>query len=217
MAKKTKKSKKKVKPKARKKNRRITFIRFVIFLFIIGITAGSIFLLKKPEILTVDPKKRTIPKTKSVTPPPVIKKKSASVKLCFSDPKSDYLVIEPRKVTWIEGDVKDQMRVIIEELIKGPKGDLLQTIPSRVVIRDIKVKDNGVGVINFSQELIQNHPGGSMAEMHTIYSIVDSLLLNISTLKQIQILVEGKSPETLKGHIECRAPFKVNLALIKTS
>ena len=217
MAKKTLPKKKR--PKSSRKTGRATFVRGVILLFLAGITAGSICLLKKPAIFPPISHKKNNWKAKTVTPPPsppALKKKSVLVNLYFSDPNSDYLVMEPRRVVWEKGNVKKQMRIIVEELIKGPKGDLFQTIPSHVVIRDIKLKGNGTGIINFSRELSLNHPGGSLAEMHTIYSIVNSLLLNIPSLKQVQIQVEGKSPETLKGHIGCRSPFKANLSIIKT-
>ena len=212
-------AKKKVRPKSPKKTGGPIFIRILILLFLAGITAGSVYLLKNPEIITALSRGKTIPESKIVTlppSPPAIKEKRASVNLYFSDPHSDYLVLESRRVTWRVGDTKDQMRVIIEELIKGSKGELFQTIPSQVVIRDIKLTGKGLGIINFSRELSHNHPGGSLAEMHTIYSIVNSLLLNIPSLNQIRILVEGNPPETLKGHIDCRSPFKANLSIIKT-
>ncbi|MFH0812228.1 MAG: GerMN domain-containing protein [Pseudomonadota bacterium] len=197
------------------------FIRVCIIIVLGGILAGSIYLLQNPEVLTGLSPKKSVPFTKTDEPssplsPPAIEEKTVSISLYFSDPHSDFLVSEPRTVMWNAGDVKDQIRVVMEELIKGPKGDLLQTIPSQVVIRDIKLENDGLAILNFSRELSRNHPGGSLAEMQTIYSIVNSLVLSISSLKQVQILVEGKSPDTLKGHIDCRAPFEANLSIIKT-
>jgi len=214
-----KKPKKKTKAKSRPKAGVSTFIRLCILLVLAGMTVGSIYLLKNPGIVPdLSNKKDILPSKTASFPshPAPVKEKSVMVNLYFSDPYSDNLARESRKVIWKVGDIKDQMRVIVEELLKGPESDLFKTIPSRVVIRDISLKENGIGVINFSRQLSLNHPGGSLAEMHTIYSIVNSLLLNISSLKQIQILVEGKAPETLKGHIDCRTPFKANLAIIKT-
>ncbi|MBW1678841.1 MAG: GerMN domain-containing protein [Deltaproteobacteria bacterium] len=210
-------ARKKVRPKSPKKTGEATFIRVLMLLFLAGITAGSVYLLKNPEIITALSRGKTISESTMVTlPPRAIKEKMVSVNLYFSDPHSDYLVMESRRVAWRVGDTEDQIRVIIAELIKGPKGNLIQTIPSQVFMRDIKLTGKGLGIINFSRELSHNHPGGSLAEMQTIYSIVNSLLLNIPSLNQIQILVEGNPPETLKGHIDCRSPFKANLSIIET-
>lgn len=211
-------SKKKGKQKPTKKTGRDRVVRIVILLFLAGLVAGSIFLLKNPGVVISDPQKHKVTKAKKrfiPTPPPAPKKKDASVHLYFLDPHSDFLMKETRMMVWEVGDVEGQMRMIVEALLKGPKGDLLQAIPPGVVIRDIALKGEGLGVVDFSRELSQNHPGGSLAEMHTIYSIVNSLLLNIPSLNAVQILVEGVAPETLKGHIDCRNPFRADRSKIK--
>jgi len=221
MAKKAQRSKpkKKAKPNPRSKKSSSVIIRLVIFLVLAVITLGSIYVIKNPDVLNRFSRKGNPLFSQPVVKPPapVPKKEEAvRVNLYFSDFKSDYLIKESRKVVWKRGDVKDQMRVIVTELIKGPKGDLIQTIPSQTSVRKISLQGAKMGVIDFSQELSRNHPGGASAEVHTIYSVVNSLLLNISSLKEIRILVEGKALETLKGHIDCRDPFKPDRSIIKT-
>jgi spore germination protein GerM len=166
-------------------------------------------LLKHTDLLA------RLPHKKKILPPPITKEKNISVNLYFGDPNSDYLMPEPRRMVLQEGAEKDTVKKIIEELIKGPKSTLIQTIPHGVTVRGIELKGNTRVVIDFSPELARNHPGGSLAEMQTIYSIVDSILLTIPSLQEVQILVEGQSRETLKGHIDLRAPLKANLSLIK--
>jgi hypothetical protein len=143
------------------------------------------------------------------------KPKVISIDLYFGDANSDYLIPESRKVTLEEEDLKKKAKIIIEELIKGPKSNLFKTIPEGVVLRDITIKDNSTIIIDFSPELVSNHPGGSSAEIQTIYSIVNSILLNIPSLKEVKILVSGKTRETLKGHIDLRTPLGPNYSLLK--
>ena len=181
----------------------------MIFFFVVGITVVSIYLLKNPELAT-----KPIP-TKATHPSRFPKKRPVFVKLYFADTQSDYLIAESRRVVFQEGKEKDNIKKIIEELIKGPKSNLIQTIPPGVLLRAVNLKGNTLGVLDFSPELSRNHPGGSLAEMQTIYSIVNSIALNIPSLKEIQILVDGRSLETLKGHIDLRAPLKPNPSLIK--
>ena len=206
MAKKTKRAKR---PKTKAKSKPGTITRWIIFLFLAGIISTSIYLLKQPD---PSPKKKNIPPPKIQTK---IKTKTVYVNLYFLDPDSDYLIPEKRKVVFKKGDIGTQAKIIVEELIKGPKTNSVQTIPSGVIIKSIKIKKDGLAVIDFSRELSRNHPGGSLAEMQTIYSIVNSLLLNISSLKEVQILVDGNSRETLKGHLELGSPLQSNPSLIK--
>lgn len=189
-----------------------------LFLGLAALVAGAIFLLKRPDFLEPHPQASSAPGPGLNVPPrpvPAVPQ-NISLALYFSDPESDYLREEPRTLQWKEGDVPEQMRAIVEALIKGPEGDLVPTIPAEAKLRGVEVKDQGVGVVDFSSALSANHPGGSQAEVQTIYSIVNSLALNIPSLQEIQILVEGKTLETLKGHVDLRSPFKADRSLIRT-
>lgn len=184
-------------------------IQWMLFLLLTGVTAASIYLVKHPDLLTMLHHKKKIP------PASITKEKNILVNLYFGDTNSDYLMPETRRMVLQERAIENNVKKIIEELIKGPQTTLTQTIPDGVTVRGIELKGNARVVIDFSPELARNHPGGSLAEMQTIYSIVNSILLTIPSLKEVQILVNGQSQETLKGHIDLRAPLKANLSLIK--
>jgi hypothetical protein len=66
----------------------------------------------------------------------------------------------------------------------------------------------GIASVNFSKELSLNHPGGSAAELNTVYSIVNTLTFNFPVINQVQILIDGKKMKTLKGHIDISSPLK---------
>jgi spore germination protein GerM len=195
--------------KFKRKSKENTVMWWIIFLSLVGLTAASIYVLKHPDLLNMLSRKKEIPLS------PIIKEKNVSINLYFGDSNSDYLIPEPRKMVFQEGAIENNVKKIIEELIKGPKSTLIQTIPHGVTLKDIALKGTTLVILDFSPELARNHPGGSLAEMQTIYSIVNSILFTIPSLKEIQILVDGQSRETLKGHIDLRAPLKPNLALIK--
>lgn len=201
-------------PKARKDY----LVRMALFLGLAALVAGAIFLLKRPDLLQHHPQALKAPGPGLDVPPLAVPAlpQHTSLTLYFSDPDSDYLREEPRTLRWKQGDVPDQMRVIVEALIKGPESDLVPTIPAEVKLRAVEADAQGKGVVDFSSALSANHPGGSQAEVQTIYSIVNSLVLNIPSLQEVQILVEGKTLETLKGHVDLRNPLKADRSLILT-
>jgi hypothetical protein len=59
-----------------------------------------------------------------------------------------------------------------------------------------------------------NHPGGSTAEMATVYSLTNTLTVNMPAIKKVKILIGGKERESLKGHIGLKNPFSINRELI---
>jgi spore germination protein GerM len=102
------------------------------------------------------------------------------------------------------------------ELIAGPEegSALLATIPGGTFLRDINVREDGVAVVDFSRGLISGHPGGSLGEMLTVYSIVNTLT-QFPRVQSVQFLVEGRQVDTLAGHFSLVEPLSRDTSLIK--
>ena len=136
------------------------------------------------------------------------------VLLYFSDFQEGYLVGEKRKILK-KGDVKEEAKEAINELIKGPKGKLIPTVPSKTKLLALQLDEKGVAKVNFNKALSQDHPGGSSAEMMTVYSIVNSLVLNFPQIKGVKILIDGEVAETIAGHLSLDQPISSKPDLIK--
>ena len=139
-------------------------------------------------------------------------RETTKVILYFSDPTGQKLVAEERVIPKVEGIA----RAAMEELIKGPApgSKLLPTIPKGTVLKDINIRPDGLARVDFSKELITNHSGGSLGESLTVYSIVNTLT-QFPTVKQVQILVEGKVVDTIAGHIDVSSAMTRNEAIIQ--
>lgn len=145
-----------------------------------------------------------------------ILKEHKEIVLYFMDPDSDYLIGERRKIGK-KGNVNEEAKELIEELIKGPKGSLIPTVPSKTKCLGLRVDEKGLAIVNFNKTLSKDHPGGSSAEMVTVYSIVNSLTLNFPEIRRVQIFIEGKAIDTISGHLALRHPISPKLDLIKKS
>ena len=99
------------------------------------------------------------------------------VLLYFSDSEGEYLIGEKREILK-KKIVKEEAKEVVIELIKGPKVKLIPTLPPRTKLLTLQINDAGVARVNFNPALSKDHPGGSSAEMMTVYSIVNSLALN---------------------------------------
>jgi len=143
-----------------------------------------------------------------------ISQKRREVLLYFSDVEGEYLVGERREILK-KGEVNEEAKETINELINGPKGKLIPTLPSRTKLLGLQIGKRGVAKVDFDKTLASDHPGGSSAEIMTLYSIVNSLNLNFPQIKGVQILIEGKTVESLVGHLSLRNPVSPNPDLIK--
>lgn len=152
-----------------------------------------------------------IGKEDMVTDPSQVDPDTRLFTLYFADANSMYLIPETRRVSVKEGE--RQSKVVVEELLKGPKNEhLYSVLPAEVKVLSTEVKD-GVCFVNFSPEFISKAPGGSTWESLAVYSIVNSLC-ELENIKKVQILVEGKKVEGF-GHMDLSEPFSRNDEITK--
>ena len=144
------------------------------------------------------------------------KKEKHLVVIYFSDPQELFLMQEKRYV-YVENDPAQQAKEIAKVLLDGSKTGLVNTFPAGAGIKDVRVDDEGTAFINFTRNLTKLHPGGSTAEMATIYSLTNSVTGNVSSIKKVKILVDGKELPSIKGHISTQKAFTPNLELFVPS
>lgn len=136
------------------------------------------------------------------------------VHLYFADRENRFLIAEDRAVLHSD-EPADLGRIIIKELIGGPREGLMQTIPTGTNLRAFYITQDGTAYVDLTREITEKHPGGVKSEILTIYSIVNTLILNIPEINAVKILVRGHESQTLTGHIDLRFPFKADMLLIR--
>ena len=141
------------------------------------------------------------------------KKEKTEVTLFFSDAEERFLLPEKRFLPK-ENTLEVQAAEIINALLSGSKTGLINTFPQGAELSRVKREGKDTLVVDFRESLIKNHPGGSSAEMATVYSLTNTLTANFPEIKKVKILIEGKQRESLKGHIGLTDPFYTNTDMI---
>ena len=136
------------------------------------------------------------------------------VHLYFADSNNRYLISEPRVIAHSDDPV-DFGTLIVEALIQGPKGRLGRTLPAQTELRALFVTQTGVGYADLTAAVREMHPGGSQSELLSVYSIVNSLILNVPAINKVKILIDGKDAATLAGHVDIIFPMQANMLLIR--
>jgi spore germination protein GerM len=140
--------------------------------------------------------------------------KKSIVHLYFSDKDNSFLKAETRDL-FHSDKLEEFGKNIVEALIEGPRTGLMRTIPAGTTLKAFYITRDGTAYVDLSETIRDAHPGGVKSELLTIYSIVNSLTLNIPEIDAVKILVSGKEAITLAGHIDGRFPFKANMLLIR--
>ena len=111
--------------------------------------------------------------------------------------------------------VADQARAIVQAQIDAA-APLVSAVPPETKLRDVFVTERGDAFVDLSSDVVARHPGGSMDEIFTVYTIVNALTVNLPAVSRVQILVDGKEVDTLAGHVDLRNPLAKSLEWVAT-
>ena len=187
----------------RKKQKKSHAGRGLLLLIVLGIGFLMAFYFRQEILDALKPKaaRQRIPEQKSIV-------------LYFSDEEGEYLLGEKREILK-KGSMKEEAKEVVEELTRGSKKKLIPTLPAQTKVLALDIDERGVARVSFNGALTRYHPGGSSAEIMTVYSVVNSLVLNFPEIKQVQILIEGKEIDSITGHLSLSKPIPPNPGLVK--
>jgi hypothetical protein len=140
---------------------------------------------------------------------------AVTVNLYFADPVRFALLAEPRQLARPETPV-DLGRAIVRELTAGPENKHLErTLPAGDIIRTFFIAADKTAYIDLNRDMWPRYPGGVQTDMLAVYSIVNSLVLNMAEIDAVQILSHGRDKLPAQGHLDLHYPLKANILLIR--
>ncbi len=132
-----------------------------------------------------------------------------------------YVAEDGMRLTSIERDIAygdsavEQAREIVAAQIAPVVEPLVSAVPPNPTLRAVFITEGGEAYIDLSREVVSAHPGGTLNELLTVYTLVNALTANLPAVTAVQVLVEGKELDTLSGHIDLRRPLAKNLAWVQ--
>ena len=132
-----------------------------------------------------------------------------------------YVTDDGMRLTSIERDIAygegavEQAREIIAAQIAPVVEPLVSAIPRETRLRAVFITEGGDAYVDLSAEVKSTHPGGTVNELLTVFTLVNALTANLPAVTAVQVLVEGKEVDTLSGHVDLRRPVAKNLAWVQ--
>jgi hypothetical protein len=205
----TKKKRKSEEVKTRKKKKGI---RLVLLVLVVAAGLGALAFLGITLYDFIYP-----PSEKDM---PAAKKEKHQVILFFSDSNERFLVPEKRlipRARTVNGQAEELVKALIAGPAEGAGKGRTGVFPAGTELKGVTVEKDGTAVVNFGQTLVDGHPGGSSSEVATVYALTNTLIRNLPLIKRVRVEIDGRVPETLKGHMDTRFPFTFNKDLIQES
>jgi hypothetical protein len=134
--------------------------------------------------------------------------------LYFASEDGLRLVANEQEVPLAEGVVAQARSIVEAQLAAQAPAPLVSTIPQGATLRGIFVSERNEAFVDLDPSIRTGHPGGTLRELMTVYTIVHAIVTNLPTLQEVQILIGGQEADTLAGHIDLRRPLRKNERLI---
>ena len=107
-------------------------------------------------------------------------------------------------------------REIINSLLSGPSQPDLESLwPKGAKLNALFIADDGKAYVDLYVTKEMTKKMDTRLELLTLYSLVNSLTLNISKIKMVKILVQGKDAASLAGHLDIEYFYKTNMLIVK--
>jgi Sporulation and spore germination len=117
------------------------------------------------------------------------------------------------------GSVEERVAALVGALLAGPEdGRFLAPLPQEVTLRKVYLIDGTTVFLDLESPDGGPPPAsGSLREMLTVYSLVDTVLLNTEGPERVVLLWNGQQPKTFAGHLDTGRPLLADSRLIAGS
>ena len=116
-------------------------------------------------------------------------------------------------------DAHQTGKQIVLKLIEGPSGTgLVRLWPEKTHLNAFFITDDSRAVVDLDIPETTGHGGRGMdtrKEMLVLYSLVNSLTVNIPQVKSVKILIRGKDARTIGGHLDADFFYTTNMLIVK--
>ncbi len=171
-------------------------LQYVVAALVVVILAMGFYLVhlkRKAEFLAA-------PVTQALTPP--ANGPAGEMTLYLASDQDDSL--RPSTIFMAEpSDPGERGRLTLHTLIaRYQQKDSAHLLGAGADVHDVYLLDPASAVVNLNSAFADSHPSGVEVEQLTVLSMVLTLKAQLPQLTRVRFLVDGKTRETLAGHID---------------
>jgi hypothetical protein len=175
-----------------------------------ALAAASLFVAGRRYTAMTAPAGTTAPAAERPAP----SGRKIKARLFYVNPDGVGLTTVEREIAFGE-TTADQAREIVVAQLAPAAAPLVSAVPGGTELRALFITDHGEAFVDLSRELVAGHPGGTVNELLTVYTLVNVLTANLPAISTVQLLVDGKQLDTLAGHVNLRRPLAKNLTWVQ--
>lgn len=113
----------------------------------------------------------------------------------------------------------ERIEALVESLLGGPQSTeagLVRPLPEDVVLEGVYLGPGGVAFLDLRTPEPRDPPAvGSREEMQIVFSLVNSVALNVAEARRVVLLWNGRQPATFAGHLDTSRPLAPDTDLVR--
>ncbi|MBW2051393.1 MAG: GerMN domain-containing protein [Deltaproteobacteria bacterium] len=139
---------------------------------------------------------------------------SQQISLYFPQHNGLYLGLEKREIT-LGSSLTEEARNVILTMMAGPQTNLIPIFNSGEHLRQVYIDQAEIAYVDLAATAFRGMKGGVLQERLNMWSLVNSLCLNLEGIKAVEVLIGGQKVKTLFGHLDLSYPLYPDLSLVK--
>jgi hypothetical protein len=134
-------------------------------------------------------------------------------------PAADGTLRGVRRTLEVTQDPAQRVRVLLQALLAGPREEgLLAPFENDTEVAATLLSPTGVVYVDLRSPGHPEPPSlGSRDELLTVYSLVNTAILNVPEARRVVLLWNGSQLESLSGHVDTARPLRPNHGLVAPS
>ena len=193
--------------------------KILLVILLVGLGVGGFYLRSLAKRIFLEPTQRAEEAARAKLSQIALQPNNGttqSATLYFPTLNEGEIFAESRPITWAQSDV-DRVRQVVLALAEGSHQGYGRVFAPSTTVRAVFLGADGTAYVDLSSDILSDFEPGIQSETLAIYSVVNSIAVNIPLVKRVQFLIQGQEVETLDGHADLTSAFAPDLTRIQTT
>ena len=193
--------------------------KLLLLILLIALGAGVLYLRSLARRAFIEPTQRAEEAARAKLSQFALQSNNGTTQLAtlyFPVLTEGKLVPESRSITWAKTDA-DRVRQVVLALAEGSHQGYGRILPASTNVRAVFLAADGTAYVDLSNDILSDFEPGIQSETLALYSLVNSIAINIPSVKRVHFLILGQEVETLDGHADLTAAYTPDLTRVKSA
>ena len=193
--------------------------KILLLLMLVALGAGVYYLRSLAKRIFIEPTQRGEEAARAKLNQFALQSNNGTTQLAtlyFPTLNEGRIIPESRSITWAKADA-DRVRQVVLSLAEGSHQGYGRILPASTNVRAVFLAADGTAYVDLSNDILSDFESGIQTETLALYSIVNSIAINIPSVKRVHFLIQGQEVETMDGHADLTAAFTPDPTRVKSA